>query len=96
MDEMLNETGTIGSTGIKRRSPPADFFLKLVRQKRLGTLGAVIVLVFLLSGIFADFLAPYDKFKQSLRYRLKAPSPFQPWPRLPRYQPLLPTPSLFE
>ncbi len=36
-----------------------DFFIRLVREKPLGTVGAVITLLLLLTGIFADMLAPY-------------------------------------
>ncbi len=37
----------------------ADFFGRLFREKRLGTLGAAITLVMLLCAIFADLIAPY-------------------------------------
>ncbi|MBA7471830.1 Glutathione transport system permease protein GsiD [subsurface metagenome] len=43
----------------KRHSFFVDFFIRLVREKPLGTVGGVIVLLLLLTGIFADFLAPY-------------------------------------
>ena len=36
-----------------------DIIRRLVRQKPLGTVGAVITIIFLLTGIFADFIAPY-------------------------------------
>jgi peptide/nickel transport system permease protein len=36
-----------------------DMLKRLVREKPLGTVGAVITLVFLLTGIFADLIAPY-------------------------------------
>ncbi|GAH87120.1 unnamed protein product, partial [marine sediment metagenome] len=42
----------------KGRSKPAEFFIRLVKEKPLGTVGAVITLLLLLTGIFADFLAP--------------------------------------
>lgn len=52
----------------KRRSPLREFFTRLVREKPLGLVGGVIVLLLLVSGIFADLawlglpnvgLAPY-------------------------------------
>jgi peptide/nickel transport system permease protein len=43
----------------KRRSALADFFIRLVREKPLGTIGGIIVLLMLLTAIFADVLAPY-------------------------------------
>ena len=38
----------------KRRSPLREFFHRLVREKPLGLVGGVIVLLLLISGIFAD------------------------------------------
>jgi len=43
----------------KRHSFFVDFFIRLLKEKPLGTVGAVITLLLLLTGIFADFLAPY-------------------------------------
>lgn len=43
----------------KRRHPLADFFIRLVKEKPLGTIGGIIVLLMLVTGIFADLLAPY-------------------------------------
>jgi len=43
----------------KRHSGLVNFFIRLVREKPLGTVGGVITLLLLLTGIFADFLAPY-------------------------------------
>ena len=58
----------------KRRYPLADFFVRLVREKRLGVVGGVIVLVLLFGGIFADFLAPYGMTEIHITDRLEAPS----------------------
>ena len=44
----------------KRRRPLANFFVRLVREKPLGLLGGVIVLLMLLCGVFADVLAQYE------------------------------------
>ena len=43
----------------KRLSGLVNFFIRLVKEKPLGTIGAVVTLVLLLTGIFADFIAPY-------------------------------------
>jgi peptide/nickel transport system permease protein len=43
----------------KRRSAAATFIIRLVKQKPLGMVGGVIVLLMLLVGIFADLIAPY-------------------------------------
>ena len=43
----------------KRRSLLGDLFARLIREKPLGTVGAVIVVILLFVGIFAHWLAPY-------------------------------------
>ncbi len=48
--------------------------VRLLREKPLGAAGAVICLVFLFCGIFADFLAPYGYNQISLLNRVKPPS----------------------
>lgn len=53
----------------------ADFFVRLVRGKPLGMVGGVIVLLLLLTGIFADFLAPYGYEEIHMADRLAPPSP---------------------
>ena len=42
----------------KRRSALADFSIRLFREKPLGIVGAVITLLLLFAGIFAEFVAP--------------------------------------
>ncbi len=46
-------------TETKRHSRLVDFWIRLVKEKPLGVVGAVITLLLLFTGIFADFLAPY-------------------------------------
>ena len=58
----------------KRRHALADFFIRLVREKRLGVVGGVIVLIALFAGIFADLLAAYGMNEIHLFDRLAAPS----------------------
>ena len=43
----------------KRRSRLAEFFIRLVREKPLGTVCGIVILILILVGIFADVLAPY-------------------------------------
>ena len=43
----------------KRRSRLADFFIRLVREKPLGTISGIIILILIFVAIFADALAPY-------------------------------------
>ena len=58
----------------KRRSWLVDFWIRLVKEKPLGTVGAVITLLLLLTGIFADFLAPYGMNEPNVADRMLAPS----------------------
>ena len=43
----------------KRRSAIVDFIVRLVKEKPLGTVGGIIVLIMFVTGVFADVLAPY-------------------------------------
>lgn len=63
-----------GAVGVKHRSYWADVLIRLIRQKPLGLIGAIIVLVMTLAAIFAPVLAPYDYQEIVPRERLKAPS----------------------
>ena len=58
----------------KGHSLLVDLAIRLVREKPLGTVGGVIVLVMFIVGIFADFLAPYGMNEIHLADRLNAPS----------------------
>ena len=58
----------------KRHSWLVDFGIRLVREKPLGTAGAVITLLLLFTGIFADFIAPYGMNEQHAADMLSAPS----------------------
>ncbi len=58
----------------KRRSLLVDFFIRLVREKPLGTVGGVIVLAMFFTGIFANILTPYEMNESHLAYRLAPPS----------------------
>ena len=44
---------------LKRHFFLVDLLIRLVREKPLGTIGGIIVLILLFTGIFANFLAPY-------------------------------------
>ena len=58
----------------KRRSRPAEFFSRLVKEKPLGTISGIIVLILLFVAIFANVLAPYPYVEQHLVDRLQGPS----------------------
>ena len=50
------------------------FFRRMWREKRLGAVGGIVFLLFLLCGVFADVLAPYGMNESDLTVRLQAPS----------------------
>lgn len=52
----------------------AGFVARLFRDKPLGAVGAVIFLIFLFCGVFADVLAPFGANQISPINRLKPPS----------------------
>ena len=58
----------------KRRHALADFFVRLVREKRLGVVGGVIFLILTFLAIFADALAPYGMDEMRILDRFAAPS----------------------
>ena len=58
----------------KRHSGLTQFLIRLVREKPLGTIGGVIVLVLLLVAVFADLLAPYPYQEIHIKDRLDPPS----------------------
>jgi len=58
----------------KRRLLLIDLVIRLVKEKPIGTIGGVIVLVMFVVGIFADVLAPYGMNEMSLGARLSSPS----------------------
>ena len=58
----------------KRRSRLADFSIRLVREKPLGTISGIIVLILILVAIFANALAPYQYWQMHLADRLQGPS----------------------
>jgi peptide/nickel transport system permease protein len=73
-----NSGVTEGSSGkaskAKKHSWLVDFLIRLVKEKPLGTVGGIITLLLLLTGIFADFVAPYEMNQTHISERLVAPS----------------------
>ena len=66
-------TATISEIKSKPRGFLADFFIRLFKEKPMGAFGAIIFFILLLTGIFADFLSPYDYNEMNPIDRLKAP-----------------------
>ena len=59
---------------LKRRKGLADFFIRLWKEKPLGTACGIIILILILVAIFADVLAPYPYKEMHLIDRLQTPS----------------------
>ena len=58
----------------KRRNALADFFVRLVQEKRLGVVGGVIFLTLIFLAVFADVLTPYGVDEMRVMDRLVPPS----------------------
>ena len=58
----------------KRRTRLADFFIRLVKEKPLGTASGIIILILIFVAIFADVLAPYPYDEMHLADIMKGPS----------------------
>ena len=58
----------------KRRSWLTGLLVRLVKEKPLGAVGLVITLLLLVTGIFADYLAPYGMNEMHTDDRLAPPS----------------------
>ena len=56
------------------RFTPAGLVTRLFRDKPLGAFGAVVFVLFLVTGVFAGWLAPYGVNEISPLNRMKAPS----------------------
>ena len=57
-----------------RRSRLADLFVRMVKEKPLGTASGIIVFILILVAIFADVLAPYPHDEIHLLDRLQGSS----------------------
>ena len=70
MSDVTNEA----VRGVRRRSGVIDFAVKMVKTKPLGTACAVVVLLFILSGVFAEVIAPYPQNELNVVNRLQGSS----------------------
>ena len=61
-------------TDRKRRSGLAEFFTRLVKEKPLGTVTGIIILILVFASIFAGVVAPYDYSRIVLEEILEGPS----------------------
>ena len=58
----------------RQRNRFADFFIRLWREKPLGTFSGMVILILLIVALFADVLAPYGYAKLHLADRLQGSS----------------------
>ena len=72
------EISGVGTGAATRQHRLWELLRRFVREKRVGAISGVLVLLFLLVGIFADQLAPYGLRDQELSRRLLPPS--AEWP----------------
>lgn len=73
-DSTIDRFEGVAVTG-KRRSLIGDLVIRLIKEKPLGTVGAIVTLIMLFVGIFANFLAPYGMNEIHPIDFLSAPSP---------------------
>ena len=72
----MSDTTSIRTAIGEPRRPAglADFLFRMVKEKPLGTIGGIIVLILILVAIFADTLAPYEYYQMHLVDRLQGSS----------------------
>ena len=59
-------SGSAAPESAPRKGSLRDLLPRLFREKKLGAVGLIIVLVFFLVGVFADVLATHDLRDQNL------------------------------
>jgi len=74
MSDRVEETSPEIIEEKKKRPLLVDVVIRLVKEKPLGAVGGVIVLVLFLTGIFADFIAPYGYHDVNIFDALSPPS----------------------
>ena len=72
---MSNATETPSAVSApNRRAGLVDFFVRLLKEKPLGTFCGVIVLLFILVAVFAEVLAPFPHDEVNILDRMQQPS----------------------
>jgi len=73
---MTTETTTAERAFVepKRRPYWIQVVIRIIKEKPLGTFGLIVVVLLILAGVFADFLAPYPMNKINLADTLSPPS----------------------
>jgi len=70
----MTDSSPVDNAQKKRQSAPVRFLVRLVKEQPLGTVGAAITLILLLTGIFANVLAPYGMNETYVADHLSPPS----------------------
>ncbi len=70
----MSDRRTTAVSEPKTRTGGAYFFARLWKEKPLGTASGIIIVLFALTAIFADVVAPYGMLEMSLADRLSGPS----------------------
>jgi len=70
----LSDPSSESTAEKKEHSFLVNLLIRLVKEKPLGTVGGVITLILLFTGIFADFIAPYGMNETHTGHFLEAPS----------------------
>ena len=70
----MADVSTTKTVERKRHSFWVDVFIRLVREKPLGTVGLVITLLLLITAIFAPWIAPYGMNQAHMADALQGPS----------------------
>jgi len=75
MSESAEQVGVAVAKEKARHSFFVGLLIRLVKEKPLGTIGGIIVVILFGVGIFANLLAPHDPNLMVLADRLQPPSP---------------------
>ncbi len=78
MAEIVQGTVEVRPPAVRRQHAVTEFFVRLFREKPLGAFCAIVCLLFLFAGIFADVIAPYG-FNQIMPINRMKPPSWQFW-----------------
>jgi peptide/nickel transport system permease protein len=70
----LTDKSSETATDVKRHSKFGELLIRMWKEKPMGTAGAVITILLLFTGIFANFLAPYGVNEYHVQSALQGPS----------------------
>jgi len=74
MAAVLPPAGSAPPSPVAAKRQSNSFLARLVRDKPLGTVGGIVLLLFLVVGAFAPWIAPYDFNEIAPLDRMQAPS----------------------